>query len=89
MRDFNWLKEPHPSGEPVVYVSIPEGTKMTPDITEALKRLSVALNGLAKEDSTKLKPFPCDFLRYCTPFENCQPLLSQPCYVLATCTIKV
>ena len=43
MSDSNWLKEPDPSGNAVVYVSIPEGSKLTPELTEALTRLGAFL----------------------------------------------
>jgi hypothetical protein len=84
MSDPNWLKEPDPSGDAVVYVSIPEDAKLTPDITEALKRLSKAI----QESQEAPARTDCN-LRRCAPFKNCQPLLvTSPCYVLTSCRIK-
>lgn len=40
MSDPTWLKEPDPSGDAAVYVSIPEGSQLTPELTEALTRMS-------------------------------------------------
>jgi hypothetical protein len=84
MRDPNWLKEPDPSGDAVVYVSIPEDAKLTPDMTEALKRLSKAM----QESQEAPARADCKGLRRCAPFKACQPLLTAPCYILTSCRIK-
>ena len=86
MRDPNWLKEPDPSGEPVVYVSIPEDAKLTPDIREALNRLSKAMQELGKETPDKK---PCSDLIYCAPLESCRVYSSRTCFVLASCRIQI
>jgi hypothetical protein len=87
MSDPNWLKEPDPSGDAVVYVSIPENAKLTPEVTEALKRLGKALQD--EDAADKAEANPCKGLRVCNPFRNCQPLHTIPCFVLASCRIKV
>ena len=86
MRDPDWLREPGPPGEPIVYVSIPEGAKLTPEITEALTRLSKALHGLDKDAQGKKKP--------CNPYtgcylDSCLPMTTSNCFSYQTCRVKV
>jgi len=85
MSDPNWLKEPDPSGDAVVYVSIPEDAKLTPEITEALNRLSKAM----QESQVAPATADCKKLRTCNPFKSCQPLNTIPCFILTSCRIKV
>jgi hypothetical protein len=85
MSDPNWLKEPDESGDAVVYVSIPEGSQLTPDITEALTRLGNALHDLGKETLEVNKP--CTGLHSCNP-NKCQPLHSRQCFVYVTCKVR-
>jgi hypothetical protein len=84
MSDSNWLKEPDPSGDAVVYVSIPEGSKLTPELTEALTRLSGALHDLGKNAPAKT---PCNPLRSCT-LGFCQPMFTKSCFMYVTCKVQ-
>jgi hypothetical protein len=86
MRDPDWLKEPDPSGEAVIYVSIPENAKLTPEVVKALTELGKALQ--AEDAADKAQLAPCPRLRVCSPFRNCQPLASNPCFRLTSCRIK-
>jgi hypothetical protein len=88
MHDPNWLKEPDPSGEPVVYVSIPEHAKLTPEITEALNVLSKALQELG-EQTPHTKTKPCGDLTFCSPLDICQTYSSKQCFVLSSCRIRL
>jgi hypothetical protein len=86
MSDPNWLKEPDASGDAVVYVSIPEGSQLTPELTDALTRLGKALQDLGKET-------PNTPTRRCATFhscnlEACQPYTIQNCLSYLTCRIK-
>jgi hypothetical protein len=82
MLDRDWLKEPDPSGEPVLYVSIPKDAKLTPDIKEALDRLSVAMNGLRVDAPDK----PCNPLN--CRLGICLPMHQSNCLILLSCRIK-
>jgi hypothetical protein len=84
MSDPNWLREPDPAGKAVVYLSIPEGAKLTPDVEDAINRLSAALLDLGNEKGSKF----CTFLN-CESLNGCMPLHSQNCFILRTCRISV
>jgi len=84
MSDSNWLKEPDPSGNAVVYISIPEGKKVTPEITEALTRLSGVLQHLGKAAVTE---------KACNPYHECtlgfcQPMTTKKCFMYVTCRVQ-
>lgn len=85
MSDSSWLKEPDPSGNAVVYVSIPEGSKLTPELTEALNRLSGALQSLGK--ATPAKENPCNPFWTCTLW-FCQPVTKKSCFKYVTCKVE-
>jgi hypothetical protein len=78
MRDPDWLKEPPPTDESIVYVSIPKGAELTPQITEALTQLSRALLGGDQD----VPPNPCK------PFSICQEFWWKNCYHFNSCKIK-
>ena len=86
MRDSDWLREPGTLDEPVIYVSIPEGAKLTPQISEALTRLSAALHDLGK--AVPAKKGPCQPLRTCV-LDSCQPMTISTCFRYETCKVKV
>lgn len=86
MRDSDWLREPGDPGEPVIYVSIPEGAKLTPQITEALTRLSAALHDLGK--AAPAKKSPCQPKQTCN-LDSCLPFTISNCFRYETCRIKV
>jgi hypothetical protein len=84
MSDSNWLKEPDPSGNAIVYVSIPEGRKLTPELTEALTRLGGALQ---KTDKAATPAKPCNPYRECT-LGWCQPMTTKKCFLYVTCHVQ-
>jgi hypothetical protein len=86
MRDPNWLREPGPSGEPIIYISIPEGAKLTPQIAEALTHLSGALHDLGKEAPAKKSP--CQPLKTCN-LDSCLPMTTSNCFRYETCRVQV
>ncbi len=78
MRDPDWLREPPPTDESIVYVSISEDAKLTPQITEALTQLSKALQDLGKG----VPPNPCK------SYGPCQPFWFKKCWSYSSCRIK-
>ena len=78
MRDPDWLREPPPPDESIVYVSIPEGAELTPQIAEALTHLSRALQELDKG----VPPNPCN------PLSICQQFHWKKCFSFSSCRIK-
>jgi hypothetical protein len=86
VRDPDWLRKPGPPGEPIIYVSIPEGAKLTPQIAEALTRLSGALHDLNKDAPAKKSP--CQPLTSCI-LNSCLPLTTSNCFRYETCRVKV
>jgi len=85
MPDPDWLRKPDPAGEPLVYVSIPKGKKLTPEITEALTNLSAALHALGKAEDKKK---PCNPFTKCN-LDSCQPMTTAPCFRYETCRVQV
>jgi hypothetical protein len=85
MSDPNWLKEPDPSGDAVVYVSIPKDAKLNPEIREALNQLSKALQEVDK--ITPDRGIKCPDYEWCS-LENCRPFDAKPCFDLVSCRIK-
>jgi hypothetical protein len=86
MSEPTWLKEPDPSGNAIVYVSIPEGHKSTPELAEALMNLARALQDLNKEKHLNKKKGPCPALWSCDLF-GCEPWSTRPCANFSTCVI--
>jgi hypothetical protein len=85
VRDPDWLREPVPLDESIVYVSVPEGAKLTPQIAEALTHLSRALHHLDRApDSTP----PCFDYFYCNGFSFCYPYVEKNCAFFTSCRIK-
>jgi hypothetical protein len=80
VRDPDWLREPPPPDESIVYVSVPEGATLTPQITEALTHLSRALLDL---DEGIVPPNPCN------PFKICDEFWWKNCYHFNSCRIKI
>jgi len=88
MSDPIWLKEPDKSGDSIVYVSMPEGSQLTPELHEALTRLGKALQDLGKETAQPLdKPKRCPTFHSCT-LQGCQPYTIQKCFLYMTCRIQ-
>jgi hypothetical protein len=85
VRDPDWLREPAPRDESIVYVSVPEGEKLTPQIAEALTHLSRALHHL---DRAPDRMPPCFDYYYCNGFQNCYPFVIKNCAFFSTCRIK-
>ncbi|MGB7730406.1 MAG: hypothetical protein WBL50_20430 [Candidatus Acidiferrum sp.] len=85
MSDPKWLKEPDKSGDSIVYVSIPEGSQLTPELKEALTRLGKALQDLGEKTPEKRKG--CSPFTSCT-LETCQPHTTRKCFWYQTCRVK-
>lgn len=81
-----WLKEPDKSGDSIVYVSFPEGSQLTPELTEALTQLGKALQGLDK-GTLEAQVKPCPSFHSCT-LQKCQPYTLQKCFSYLTCRIQ-
>lgn len=91
MSDPIWLKEPDKSGDSIVYVSMPEGSKLTPELQDALTRLGKALQEIPKETAVAReapgKRKPCPTFHSCT-LQGCQPYTIQKCFFYMTCRIQ-
>ena len=87
MSDPIWLKEPDKSGDSIVYVSMPEGSKLTPELQEALTRLGKALQDLGKPTTAAAPKKPCPTFHTCT-LQGCQPYTIQKCFLYMTCRIQ-
>jgi hypothetical protein len=83
MSHLDWLKEPNKAGDAVVYVSIPEGNKVTPELAEALIRLGKALQDREMPEVPKRK---CTGLYVCRE-QLCQPLTQRKCFFYSVCRI--
>jgi hypothetical protein len=81
MSELDWLKEPDKAGG-VVYVSIPEGSKVTPELAEALTRLGKALQDREMPEVPKPK---CPYL-VCRDI-ICNPLTQRKCLIYSVCRI--
>jgi hypothetical protein len=81
--ELDWLKEPDKAGDAVVYVSIPEGSKVTPELAEALTRLGKALQDREMPEVSKRK---CTDLTVCRDI-ICQPQKQRKCLVYSVCRI--
>jgi hypothetical protein len=86
MSELDWLKEPDESGDAVVYVSIPEGSQLTPDITVALTRLGKALQDRDKE-MLEVTKRGCADLTVCRD-SICQPHKYRKCFIYSVCRIQ-
>jgi hypothetical protein len=84
--ELDWLKEPDKAGDAVVYVSIPEGNKLTPELAEALTRLGKALQDRERE-MPELSKRQCTDLNPCRQDPICQPQTQRKCYVYSVCRI--
>jgi hypothetical protein len=83
MSHLDWLKEPNKEYDAVVYVSIPEGSKVTPELAEALTRLGKALQDREMPEVTKRK---CGDLTVCRD-AICNPNYQRKCFIYSVCRI--
>jgi len=80
-----WLREPVGAGSSHVYVRVGEQANITPEVRAALESLAAALQKEAGPTAHKEKECPNKV--YCSPRDNCQPEVQQPCFWFTSCRI--